>query len=552
VLVSVSDKTGLVPFVRRLTELGYEVLSTGGTRRHLEEAGVPVLDVSAYTGFPEVMDGRVKTLHPKVHGAILGRPDLPGDAAAIREHGITPFALVVCNLYPFEETIARPGVTTAEAIEQIDIGGPSMVRSAAKNHAYVGIVTRPEQYDEVLAALESGSLSMELRRRLAAAAFELTARYDRTIAAYMATLTGTAPDTAQALSGEVPPVPGPPPIPADIGHAASAEDGTDAAFPETLALGFTKRLPLRYGENPHQRAAFYVEPEAAPTALAAAEQLHGKELSYNNLLDLDAALSIAREFDEPAAVVIKHNNPCGCAVADTLAEALRKGWEGDPVSAFGSILGFNRPVNRAAAEFLCEGERFVEAIIAPGFDTDAFDALTTRPKWKKNVRLLQVAFGASGGAGDVSRDYRRVSGGLLVQDRDEGADPEADWQVVTERGPSAEELRDLRFVWRVTRSVKSNAIVLARGGMVVGVGAGQMSRLDSSFIAAHKAGERAKGSVLGSDAFFPFRDGVDQAAEAGVTAIIQPGGSRNDPETIAACNEHGLAMLFTGRRHFRH
>lgn len=521
-LVSVSDKTGLGPFIQGLVKLGFEILSTGGTAKFLREQGVKVVDVSDYTKFPEIMDGRVKTLHPKIHGAILGRPDLPEDAAAIAAHGIVPFELVVVNLYPFEKTVARAGVTVDEAIENIDIGGPSMVRSAAKNHAYIGIVTRPQQYDRVLAALQAGPLSHELKRELAGAAFEMTASYDRAITGYFAGL-----------------------------NSPAAGESQSSKYPARLSLDFNLSSTLRYGENPHQSAAFYVEPHADPSTLAGAKQLHGKELSYNNLLDLDAALAIAREFAEPAAVVIKHNNPCGCAIGENLAEAFFKAYEGDPVSAFGSILSFNRPVDVATAQRLCEPGRFVEAIIAPGYDDEAFRLLTTIPKWKSNVRLL--ACGAwNGTATGPLWDYRRVSGGLLVQDRDDQLDPESEWKVVTTRQPAPDELRDLKFAWKVCKHVKSNAILFAKGGMVVGVGAGQMSRLDSSFIAGHKAGERSRGSVVASDAFFPFRDGIDEAAKAGVTAAIQPGGSKNDDQVIAACNEHAIAMIFTGRRHFKH
>jgi phosphoribosylaminoimidazolecarboxamide formyltransferase/IMP cyclohydrolase len=519
-LVSVSDKSGLEPFVRGLVDLGFEILSTGGTRRALEAAGIPVIDVASYTAFPEIMDGRVKTLHPKVHGAILGRPDLESDAVAIAEHGIIPFELVIVNLYPFEQTVAKPDVTVADAIENIDIGGPSMVRSAAKNHAYIGIVTSACQYERVLETLKSdGKLNNGLRRELAAAAFEMTARYDRAISNYM--------------------------------HGLLAE-GDEAAdgFPKTLGLSFDKRSSLRYGENPHQRAAFYVEPTFADSSLAAAEQLNGKELSYNNLLDLDAALSIVREFDGPAAAVLKHNNPCGCAIGANLAEAFDKAYAGDPVSAFGSIIGFNREVDLATAELLCEPGRFVEAIICPGFSDDAFEALTTRPKWKNNVRLLKLP-GLQNAAATML-EFRRVSGGLLVQDRDDQRDPEAEWKVVTDRQPTDAELIDLKFGWLVCKHVKSNAIVYAAGGMAVGVGAGQMSRLDSAEIAARKSGERSQGGIVASDAFFPFRDGVDEAAKAGITAVIQPGGSVKDAEVIEACNEHGMAMIFTARRHFKH
>lgn len=519
-LVSVSDKTGLDVFVKGLVDLDFEILSTGGTSRYLQEHGIGVIDVSSYTGFPEIMDGRVKTLHPKVHGAILGRPDLDSDAAAMAEHGIVPFELIVCNLYPFQETIAKDGVTVSEAIEQIDIGGPSMVRSAAKNHVYVGIVTCPTQYDRVLEQLRSGPLDEQLRRKLTAAAFEMTARYDRAIADYVASL-------VQDSAG-----------------------GESESFPATLSTTLQRRSTLRYGENPHQRAAFYCESNPGVSSLAAAEQLHGKELSYNNLLDLDAALSIVREFDSPAAVVIKHTNPCGCAIAETQANAFDKAYAGDPVSAFGSILGFNRPLDLETAEKLCEPNRFIEAIIAPGYDEDAREALTTRPKWKNNVRLM-VCPGMTATSA-ITHDYRRVTGGLLVQDRDEVPETPDEWKTVTQREPTDDEMRDLKFGWQVCKHVKSNAIVFINDGAVVGVGAGQMSRLDSSFIAAHKAGERSRGGVVASDAFFPFRDGIDEAAQAGIKAAIQPGGSRNDDQVIAACNEYGMAMVFTNRRHFRH
>ncbi|MCA9026731.1 MAG: bifunctional phosphoribosylaminoimidazolecarboxamide formyltransferase/IMP cyclohydrolase [Planctomycetaceae bacterium] len=520
-LVSVNDKTGLVPFVTGLVELGFQILSTGGTSRTLKEAGLPVTEVSEYTQFPEIMAGRVKTLHPRIHGAILGRPDRPEDAGAMSEHGIIPFELVVCNLYPFEQTIAREGVTVPEAIEQIDIGGPSMIRSAAKNHAYIGVVTSASQYEHVLTTLRSGELTLEDRRELAGAAFEMTARYDQAIANYFVGLK-TIEDSEQ----------------------------TSSAFPEQLTLSFERKSVLRYGENPHQGAAFYVESSPGPATVAAAEQRHGKELSYNNLLDLDAALAIVREFSEPAAVVIKHNNPCGCAIGDTLDAAFVKAYEGDPISAFGSIISFNRSVDTATAEQLCEPGRFIEAIIAPGFDETAFEMLTTRPKWKNNVRLMSCPGMMSPGGALI--DFRRVAGGLLVQDRDDQPDPTDEWQVVTERKPTEAERIDLAFAWKVCKHVKSNAILLAKEGAVLGVGAGQMSRLDSSFIAAHKAGERSQGAVVASDAFFPFRDGVDEAAKAGVRAVIQPGGSRQDEEVIAACNEHGMAMIFTGRRHFKH
>lgn len=516
-LVSVSDKSGLTPFVTGLVELGFEIVSTGGTRRHLESVDIPVIGISEYTGFPEIMEGRVKTLHPKVHGAILGRPDRPDDAATIAEHGIVPFELVVCNLYPFEQTIARENVSVEEAIEQIDIGGPSMVRSTAKNHAYVGIVTDSSQYERVLDALAHEGLDESFRRELAAAAFAMTAGYDRAIADYTA------------------------------GLVDPTQTGTVA---DTLTIRVRQRASLRYGENPHQQGAWFVENDADPATLASAEVLSGKELSYNNLLDVDAALSIIREFSDPAAVVIKHNNPCGCAVGTSQAEAFAAAYAGDTVSAFGSILGFNQPLELVTAESLCEPGRFIEAIIAPGYQEDAFEALTTRPKWKNNVRLLKLD--ALNAPRDAGPEYRRISGGLLVQDRDEGAEPVDEWKVVSERKPSDTELADLHFAWKVAKHVKSNAILFAKDRALVGVGAGQMSRLDSVHIAHRKAGERAQAAVMASDAFFPFRDGIDQAAAAGIAAVVQPGGSRGDEEVIAAANEHGMAMICTGRRHFKH
>ena len=522
-LLSVTDKTGLVPFARGLVDRGYELLSTGGTRRHLADAGLPVTDVADVTGFPEILGGRVKTLHPLVHGGLLGRTDRADDAAQMAEHGIEPIDLLCVNFYRFEEAAAK-GLSAAESVEQVDIGGPAMLRSAAKNHARVAVVTDPGQYNDVLAAMTDGAVDADTRRDLAAAAFARTAAYDAAIAAWFA-----------------------------------AEDDA-AGFPDRLTPSFEKRADLRYGENPHQRAAFYVEPNPAPHTLAAAEQRHGKELSYNNLLDLDAALALIREFggspDDPAAcAVLKHTNPCGCAVDENTVTAFERAYAGDPVSAFGSIIAVNRPVDAALADALCETAGFVEALLAPGFDDDAFATLTTRPVWKKNVRL--IALPGLGDRSAVGRDLRRVSGGLLVQDRDEAAETPDDWECVTDRAPTDAERADLRFAWSVVKHLKSNAICFCEDRALVGAGAGQMSRLDGVKIAAakwdeHRAGDRAAGGVCGSDAFFPFRDGVDAAAAAGVTAIVQPGGSRRDGEAIAAANEHGLAMLFTARRHFRH
>jgi phosphoribosylaminoimidazolecarboxamide formyltransferase/IMP cyclohydrolase len=517
-LLSVSDKTGLLELARALTDFGVELISTGGTRKALAEVGLGVRDVAEVTGFPEMLDGRVKTLHPRIHGGILGLRDRPEHTSTMKEHGIEPIDLVVCNLYPFEATVARPGSSHEDVIENIDIGGPSMVRSAAKNYHDVAIITSPEQYALVVEEMKAncGGLTLAMRERLAAAAFARTAAYDRAIAAYFAARLG------------------------------------GAELPAALDLHLERRQALRYGENPHQKAAFYVEAAPPPASLAGAEVLHGKELSYNNLLDLDSALALVREFGEPAAVVIKHNNPCGAAVAATLEEAFRKAYEGDPQSAFGGILGFNREVDEATAMQISEPNRFVECIIAPAFSPQAMQVLTTRPTWKKSVRLLRTGPLEARTQARPGLDYRRVDGGLLVQERDMGGDDFSQVKVVTRRAPSEAELADLRFAWRVCKHVKSNAITLARGGMVVGVGAGQMSRVDSVHIAIRKAGERSRGAVLASDAFFPFRDNVDEAARAGVTAVVQPGGSVRDGESIQACDEHGLAMLFTGVRHFRH
>ncbi len=522
-LVSVSDKTNLVEFCRSLVEAGVEIFSTGGTRCHLEEAGISVRDVAEYTGFPEMMDGRVKTLHPKVHGGLLCRHDNPQDMASLAEHDIVSFELVVVNLYPFEETVARKGVSAEEVIEQIDIGGPSMVRSAAKNHAFVTIATDPAQYGPILEEIESsGSTTLGTRRKLAGAAFMRTATYDVAIASFF----------AQQTSQDADPT------------------GDDAEeFPQEISKNLRRLKTLRYGENPHQAAALYADTNASSHGLVSAEQLHGKELSYNNFLDLNAALAIARSLPTPAVAVLKHNNPCGAATGATLAEAVAKAWEGDPVSAFGSVLGVNVPVDGAMAEFLAEPGRFVEAIVAPEFTPEAIEILTTKPKWKANVRLLQVGE-ISPGTGSL--EFRQVDGGMLCQTADDRPDDCSSWQVATTTQPSDAFSSDLAFAWTACRHVKSNAIVLAHDGALVGVGAGQMSRVDAVEIAIRKAGDRASGSVLASDAFFPFDDSIHQAAEAGIVAVIQPGGSRRDEEVIAACNQHGLPMIFTGTRHFRH
>ncbi len=518
-LISVSDKTGLAEFARGLHRVGIEIFSTGGTARNLMEADVPVRDVAVYTGFPEMMDGRLKTLHPKVFGGILCRHDRDDDMQSIAQHGILPFELVVVNLYPFVATVAREGVTMAEAIEKIDIGGPSLVRAAAKNHAHVTIATRPDQYAEILAAVQQNrSTTREMRQQLAAEAFAHTAGYDQAISRYFA---------QQTAGGDYP----------------------EGDYPETVTIDLRRKAMLRYGENPHQRAALYALGTAAGADLVSARQLNGKELSYNNLLDADSALAIARSLPGPAVVVVKHNNPCGAAAADSVAEATRRAMEGDPVSAFGSILGYNRPVDAASAEYLATPGLFVEAIVAPEFAPEAVEILTTRPKWKTNVRLLAVG---SLDTPPEATDYRRIAGGMLVQDADCRRDDDSEWKVVTEKSPTEDQMAELRFAWAIVRHVKSNAIALCREQSLCGAGAGQMSRVDSVQIAIQKAGERGRGCVLASDAFFPFPDSIQEAAQAGVTAVIQPGGSRRDAEVIAACNEYGLPMVFTGRRHFKH
>jgi phosphoribosylaminoimidazolecarboxamide formyltransferase/IMP cyclohydrolase len=517
-LVSVSDKTGLTEFAQGLVAAGVEIFASGGSRRHLEQAGIAVHEVAAYTGFPEMMDGRIKTLHPKIHGGILCRRDRPDDMAAASEHGIVPFELVIVNLYPFEQTIARDGVTVEEAIEQIDIGGPTLVRAAAKNHAFVTIACQPGLYGRILEQVrQSGATTQELRRELAGAAFAHMAGYDAVVAAYFAGM--------------------------------RAQPQATGEFPDRMTVTLRREMALRYGENPHQAAALYAAADATSGSLVRAQKLHGKELSYNNLLDLDSALAVARSLPTPGVAVLKHNNPCGAATADSLAEAMRLAWDGDAVSAFGSVLGFNVPVDAAAATFLAEPDRFVEAIVAPDFMPEAFEILTTKPKWRANVRLVAVGR-IEPGRGAL--ELRQISGGMLCQTADDLPDDESTWQVATAVQPNEVQCADLRFAWSVCRHVKSNAIVLARGRALVGVGAGQMSRVDAVEIAIRKAGERARGAVLASDAFFPFEDSIHHAAAAGVAAVIQPGGSRRDDAVIAACNRHGLAMIFTGRRHFRH
>lgn len=513
-VISVSDKLGIVDLAIGLRRLGVRILSTGGTRSHLEQSGIEVEDIAQYTGFPEMLDGRLKTLHPKVFGGILARRDKRDHMDAIRRHDIEPIDLVVVNLYPFAATAGRPGVARPEVVEQIDIGGPSLVRAAAKNHAHVAIATSPQQYSDLLGAMESqGGTDLALRRRLAHDAFEHTAAYDRGIADYL------------------------------------ARESAHREFPPTLHLGLRCQARLRYGENPHQRAAVYSDPAARSANLVSARQLSGKELSYNNLLDLDSSLEIVRLITEPAASVIKHNNPCGAAAASTLAQAVSKALAGDPLSAFGSVLGMNRTVDVATAEVLCQPGLFIEAIVAPDFEAAAVGLLTTKPRWRENVRLMQV-----GRLDEPTplRQLRFISGGILVQDADNLPSIPLQWETVTDTEVSDPWWDDLAFGWELVRYVKSNAIVLAKDKSLVGVGAGQMSRVDSVEIAIEKAGQRANGAVLASDAFFPFADSIAAAAEAGIVAIIQPGGSRRDEEVIEACDRHGIAMVMTGRRHFRH
>ena len=502
-ILSVSDKQGIAEFGRALAELGGDLYSTGGTKAALQAANVPVHSVSELTGFPEILGGRVKTLHPGVHGGILARRDVAEDLEQLATHGIGLLDLVVVNLYPFAQTVARPDVTLADAVENIDIGGPTMVRAAAKNHAHVLIVVDPADYGRVLEALRTKAVTPELRRELAAKAFAHTSSYDSAIAAYLTTET----------------------------------------FPASLPLAWELAQTLRYGENPHQAAAFYRASNAPASSLARATQLQGKELSYNNLLDADAALQIVQNFGEPTVTILKHSNPCGLASHTNLVKAHELARAGDPVSAFGGIIGINRPVDGALAEAL--KKYFYEVIVAPDYTDHALAILGD----KQNLRLLKVPTERAAGAG---WDYRSVSGGLLVQQTDVVANDDEAWQVVTKVAPTDEQMAALRWAWRACAFVKSNAIVLVQGQQLVGMGAGQPSRVDSVLIAARKAGERAKGSVLASDAFFPKADGVQTAIDAGVAAIVQPGGSQGDAEVIAAADAAGIAMVFTGNRHFRH
>ncbi|HEY0974855.1 MAG TPA: bifunctional phosphoribosylaminoimidazolecarboxamide formyltransferase/IMP cyclohydrolase [Solimonas sp.] len=512
-LLSVSDKSGIVEFARELAARGVELLSTGGTYQLLVKSGLKAVEVSAHTGFPEIMDGRVKTLHPKIHGGLLGRRDIDGDV--MQQHGIAPIDLLVVNLYPFQQTIDKPDCTYEDAVENIDIGGPAMLRAAAKNHAWVAVLTDPADYADVLAQIDAGGLTQPLRTRLAVKVYAHTSRYDAAVAGYLSSV--------QA-------------------------DGAREPFPPVLGLHYDKQQDLRYGENPHQRAAFYAERSPEAGTISASKQLQGKALSYNNIADADAALECVKSFDEPACVIVKHANPCGVAVRATIGAAYDEAFRTDPTSAFGGIIAFNRELDGDTAKRIVD-RQFVEVIIAPRISEAAKQAVAA----KQNVRLLECGdFPAQRAS---AWDFKRVAGGLLVQDVDAAVIVPAELKVVTKRAPTETELRDLVFAWQVAKFVKSNAIVYVKDRMTVGVGAGQMSRVYSAKIAGIKAADEkleVPGSVMASDAFLPFRDGIDAAAKAGITAVIQPGGSMRDAEVIAAADEAGMAMVFTGVRHFRH
>lgn len=515
VLISVTDKKGIVEFAQGLRAFNVEILSTGGTASQLRKSGVPVTDVSDYTGFPEMMDGRLKTLHPKIHGGLLSLRDNESHMQALREHQIDLIDMVAINLYRFEDTVAKEGCMLEHAIENIDIGGPTMLRAASKNYRFVSVVTDPEDYPRIIAEMTQtgGRISEATNFELAKKTFQLTARYDGAISNYLGLFGG--------------------------------ENAEKREFPDTFSFQFAKAQDLRYGENPHQKAAFYRERDPQLSALSNARQLQGKELSYNNIMDSDAAWQIVSDLPLPGVVIIKHANPCGAATSDgDMAEAFRKAMAGDPVSAFGGIVALNRPVDKKAAEELVK--TFFEVIIAPGFAADAAELLET----KKNVRVLQIPETCT--LRSAGYDFRRVMGGLLVQDRDREDFDIRKAKVVTKRTPTEAEYQALDFAWRVVKHVKSNAIVYATKDQLVGVGAGQMSRVDSVRIAKMKAILPTTGCVLGSDAFFPFRDGLDMAAQAGITAVIEPGGSIKDDEVIRAADEHGMAMIFTGIRHFKH
>lgn len=513
-LISVSNRVGVIDLARELHGMGVRILSTGGTGRALEEAGVPVKRISDYTGFPEILEGRVKTLHPRVHGGILARFDRSEHQKALEEHQIWPIGLVVVNLYPFVKTVEKEGVTLEEAIEQIDIGGPTLIRASAKNSQHVTVVVDPEDYPSILAELKSSGreTTPQTRLQLARKAFRHTASYDTAISSYLE-------------------------------KVSAAEEG----LPPAIALNLVQQQSLRYGENPHQRAALYRLQSFPPSGVLGAKQKQGKELSFNNFLDLEAAWSLAVEFDEPCGAIIKHTNPCGAAIGATLAKAYEKALACDPVSAFGSVIGFNREVDAATAETM--SSLFVEAVIAPGFASDALEILSR----KKNLRVMEIDRSAAPmKISGLELDFKRISGGFLVQELDRFYLREEDLKVVTKRAPEDREIADLLFAWTICKHVKSNAIVLARDGQTIGIGAGQMSRVDSVRLARQKAQLALEGAVMASDAFFPFRDGLDEAAAAGIQAVIQPGGSVRDPEVIQAADEHAIAMAFTGIRHFKH
>jgi len=514
-LISVSDKTGIAEFARALQARGVELLSTGGTYKLLNSEGIPVTEISAYTGFPEMMDGRVKTLHPKVHGGILARRGQ--DDAVMETHDIPPIDMVVVNLYPFQATVARPDCDLPTAIENIDIGGPTMLRAAAKNHAWVTVVVNPEDYDRVINELENneGMISGETRFDLAVATFEHTAQYDGAIANYL---------------------------------GCRSADGKAEEFPRTFNTQFIKKQGMRYGENPHQNAAFYVETGDRENSISTARQLQGKELSFNNINDTDAALECVKSYNDPACVIVKHANPCGVASGRSILEAYEKAYQTDPTSAFGGIIAFNRELDAATAQAIVD-RQFAEVVIAPSATPDSASMLSA----KENLRLLECGQWPEQAA--PSLDMKRVNGGLLIQNTDQGVITESDLNIITRRQPTEEEIRDLLFAWKVVKFVKSNAIVYVKNNQTIGIGAGQMSRVYSARIANIKAadeGLEVKGSVMASDAFFPFPDGIEAAAEAGITAVIQPGGAMKDADVIAAADAAGMAMVFTGVRHFRH
>lgn len=514
-LISVSDKTGLQQFAEGLNKAGFHFLSTGGTARSLREWGLEVREVSEWTGFPEILNGRVKTLHPYIHAGILANLDLPEHRHTLYELGLEPISLVVVNLYPFEQTLKAVGQNdqaVAELVEQIDIGGPTLIRAAAKNFKHVAVVVSPSDYDQVLEKYLSGGLNEEDRARLAARAFAHVAEYDAIIA-----------DWFRRFDPE-------------------------GDLPETLTPTYRRAQRLRYGENPHQKAAFYTDPLATETCIAAAKQIWGKELSYNNLLDADAALELVREFESPAVAIIKHTNPCGVALGDTVQEAYEKALQADPVSAFGGIIACNRPIDRAAAEAITAPGSFFEVVIAPVFEPDALSLFQERKGWGKDVRLLETGTLTPTQSGFT---VRGLTGCILYSERDISSS-NLEMRTVSERSPNEQELRDLRFAWKVVKHVKSNAIVLAKNEAVVGVGAGQMNRVGSVKLAVEQAGDHAQDAVMASDAFFPFPDGVEVAAGAGVTAVIQPGGSKKDEEVIQAADRLHIAMVFTGERHFKH